>query len=90
MVNFDEDGASLTRPGTAGVEIYNCPDDFVALNYLRLCGERLNDGATSEDYGQNAPVVDDSGGPIVVPFRSNEELVGRGFKLMYKQEICQS
>ncbi|XP_039450317.1 uncharacterized protein LOC120429171 [Culex pipiens pallens] len=90
LVNYDEDGASLTRPGTAGVEIYNCPDDFVALNYLRLCGERLNDGATSEDYGQNAPVVDDSGGPIVVPFRSNEELVGRGFKLMYKQEICQS
>ncbi|KAL1373490.1 hypothetical protein pipiens_005164 [Culex pipiens pipiens] len=90
LVNFDEDGASLTRPNTAGVEIYNCPDDFVALNYLRLCGERLNDGATSEDYGQNAPVVDDSGGPIVVPFRSNEELVGRGFKLMYKQEICQS
>nr|XP_029709720.1 uncharacterized protein LOC109401834 [Aedes albopictus] len=89
LVNLDEDGASLIRPGTAGVEIYNCPDDFIAINYLRLCGERLNDGATTEDYTRNSPVTDDSGGPLVVGVRTNAENVGRGFKLRYRQEICQ-
>ncbi|EAT40169.1 AAEL008087-PA [Aedes aegypti] len=89
LVNLDEDGASLIRPGTAGVEIYNCPDDFIAINYLRLCGDRLNDGATTEDYTRNSPVLDDSGGPLVVGVRTNAESVGRGFKLRYRQEICQ-
>ncbi|XP_062538544.1 uncharacterized protein LOC134206829 isoform X2 [Armigeres subalbatus] len=89
LVNLDEDGDSLVRPGTAGVEIYNCPDDFIAINYLRLCGERLNDGATTEDYTRNSPVTDDSGGPLVVGVRSNDATVGRGFKLRYRQDICQ-
>ncbi|XP_055608091.1 uncharacterized protein LOC129755553 isoform X2 [Uranotaenia lowii] len=88
LVNFDEEGISLTKPDTAGVEIYSCPDDYLAINYLRLCGERLNDGSSTEDYMQNAPVMDDSAGPIVIPVRSDQEFVGRGFKLMFKQEVC--
>ncbi|XP_058811178.1 uncharacterized protein LOC131676068 [Topomyia yanbarensis] len=88
LINVDEEGASLVQPNSAGVEIYSCPDDYIAINYLRLCGERLNDGSSSEDYTRNSPVTDDSGGPIVVPVRSNAEIVGRGFKLMYRQEIC--
>ncbi|XP_065083401.1 uncharacterized protein LOC135705554 [Ochlerotatus camptorhynchus] len=89
IVNQDEDGVSLIRPGTAGVEIYNCPDDYIAINYLRLCGERLNDGASIEDYTRNSPVMEDSAGPLVVAVRSNDETVGRGFKLRYRQELCQ-
>ncbi|XP_055618232.1 uncharacterized protein LOC129763317 [Toxorhynchites rutilus septentrionalis] len=88
LVNTDEEGVNLVRDNTAGVEIYNCPDDYIAINYLRLCGNRLNDGSVNEDYTQNSSVNDDSGGPIIVPVRSDEQTVGRGFKLMFRQEIC--
>lgn len=86
--NVQTEGVNLVRDNTAGVEIYNCPDDFIAINYLRLCGERLNDGSVTEDYTRNGPVNDDSGGPIIVPVRSDEQTVGRGFKLMFRQELC--
>ncbi|XP_053699105.1 uncharacterized protein LOC128746079 [Sabethes cyaneus] len=88
LTNVDEDGTSLIQPNTAGVEIYNCPDDFIAINYLRLCGDRLNDGSSIANYTQNAPVTDDSRGPVVVPVRTNNEKVGRGFRIMYRQNVC--
>ncbi|XP_058448443.1 uncharacterized protein LOC131428477 [Malaya genurostris] len=90
LINLDEEGTSLVQPNSAGVEIYSCPDDFVAIGFLRLCGERLNDGSSIEDYTKNSPVTDDSAGPIIVAFRSNGESVGRGFKLKYQQKICKT
>ncbi|XP_055522668.1 uncharacterized protein LOC129716845 isoform X2 [Wyeomyia smithii] len=88
MINVDEEGSSLTKPNTAGVEIYSCPDDFITINYIRLCGDRLNAGSSIANYTQNSPVTDDSGGPIVVAVRTNNERVGRGFRIMYRQIVC--
>ncbi|XP_026469586.1 uncharacterized protein LOC113373507 [Ctenocephalides felis] len=41
----------------AGVEVFNCPDDFIIINGVRLCGERLNDASLIEDFTIDAPVV---------------------------------
>ena len=83
------DGVSVIPPGQAGAEIYNCPDDFIHVNGIRLCGERLNDASVTEDFTVNAPVTDYSNGPIVLSLRTNSEVVGRGFKLYYTQQTCQ-
>ncbi|XP_075165403.1 uncharacterized protein LOC142237843 [Haematobia irritans] len=88
IVNKNEDENDLVPDGQAGAGIFNCPDDFVAINQVRLCGERFNDGTTNEDFTANAPVRDVSAGPIILPFRSDEEYVGRGFRLSYRQESC--
>lgn len=48
----------MTVPlGEAGVEIFNCPNDYIVLNGLRLCGYRLNDGSTTTNFSLNAPVT---------------------------------
>lgn len=82
------DGNDLVPDGQAGAGIFNCPDDFIAINQVRLCGERFNDGIINDDYTENAPVKDIAAGPIILPFRSDAEFVGRGFRLVYKQEKC--
>ncbi|XP_073819774.1 uncharacterized protein [Musca autumnalis] len=88
IINKNEDENDLVPDGQAGAGIFNCPDDFLAINQVRLCGERFNDGSTNEDFTVNAPVRDVSAGPIILPFRSNDEYVGRGFRLSYRQESC--
>lgn len=51
------DGNMLIPPGQAGAEIFNCPDDYIVINGIRLCGDRLNDGTINTDFRQNAPVT---------------------------------
>lgn len=82
------EGTSVIPEKQAGIEIFNCNDDFISVNSIRLCGEKLNDGRTVNDLTFNAPVWDTSMGPIVLPVRTNEEYVGRGFRLNYKQMPC--
>nr|XP_014089499.2 uncharacterized protein LOC106617050 [Bactrocera oleae] len=88
IINKDEDEVDLVPDGQAGAGIFNCPDDYIAMNQVRLCGERFNDGTVSDDFTQNAPVKDVAAGPIILPVRSDDEYVGRGFHLIYKQELC--
>lgn len=78
----------MVPDGQAGAGIFNCPDDYIAINQVRLCGERFNDGTDTDDFTQNAAIRDVAAGPIILPVRSNEEYVGRGFLLTYKQELC--
>ncbi|XP_017959057.1 uncharacterized protein LOC108653207 [Drosophila navojoa] len=88
LINKDEAENDLVPDGQAGAGIFNCPDDFIAINSVRLCGERLNDGIEIEDYTMHATVRDIAAGPIVLPFRTDAEYVGRGFRLFYRQELC--
>ncbi|XP_037942625.1 uncharacterized protein LOC119675491 [Teleopsis dalmanni] len=88
IINKDEESNDLVPDGQAGAGIFNCPDDFLAINQVRLCGERFNDGTEIEDFSSNAPIKDISAGPIILPFRSDAEYVGRGFRLAYKQDAC--
>uniref|UniRef100_A0A182TB73 Uncharacterized protein n=1 Tax=Anopheles maculatus TaxID=74869 RepID=A0A182TB73_9DIPT len=56
LVNIAEDGSSIVPPNQAGVELFSCPDDFIAINFVRLCGERLNDGSLVADASINKPL----------------------------------
>ncbi|XP_017035972.1 uncharacterized protein [Drosophila kikkawai] len=88
IVNKDEAENDLISDGQAGAGIFNCPDDFIAINSVPLCGERFNDGRESDDYTVHATVRDTAAGPIILPFRTDSEYVGRGFRLLYRQELC--
>ncbi|XP_013190549.1 uncharacterized protein LOC106134942 [Amyelois transitella] len=88
IVNYDPDGLPVIPKGQAGVEIFNCPSDWLLISATRLCGERLNDGSVIQDFSLDAPVTDSSAGPIVVWFRSDEGYVGRGFQIRYQQNAC--
>ncbi|KAG7298987.1 hypothetical protein JYU34_017457 [Plutella xylostella] len=88
IVNFDADDRPLTPPDQAGVEIFNCPSDWLLISAARLCGDRLNDGSVFQDFSLDAPVTDIAAGPIVVWFRSDGARVGRGFRLEYQQNPC--
>ncbi|KAH8277071.1 hypothetical protein KR026_004776 [Drosophila bipectinata] len=78
----------LVSDGQAGAGIFNCPDDFIAINSVPLCGERFNDGRETDDFTMHATVRDTAAGPIILPFRTDAEYVGRGFRLLYRQELC--
>ena len=89
MLSFLSLEENLIVPrGQAGADVFSCPDDYIAINQLRLCGEKLNDGNTLEDYRLNSIVRDNWNGPIVVPVRTDETLVGRGFNVLYYQDVC--
>uniref|UniRef100_A0A182P7M9 CUB domain-containing protein n=1 Tax=Anopheles epiroticus TaxID=199890 RepID=A0A182P7M9_9DIPT len=88
LVNIAEDGSSLVPPDQAGAEVFSCPDDFIAIDFVRLCGERLNDGSLVADASSNQPVRYSSAGPIVIAVRTDQTIVGRGFKLYYMQHVC--
>ena len=47
----------IIPPGQAGAEVFNCPDDYIVINGIRLCGERFNDASVQLDFTQNAPVT---------------------------------
>jgi hypothetical protein len=87
ILNIDANGNYLAS-GQAGAEIFSCPDDFIAVNYIRLCGYKLNDGSKSINFNLNMPVTSYMNTPIVVPVKTNNETVGRGFKIYYFQEKC--
>ncbi|XP_034131940.1 uncharacterized protein LOC117586151 [Drosophila guanche] len=88
IVNKDEAENDIISDGQAGAGIFNCPDDFIAINSVPLCGERFNDGRETEDFTMHATVRDTAAGPIILPFRTDAEYVGRGFRLLYRQELC--
>ncbi|XP_050348898.1 uncharacterized protein LOC126772542 [Nymphalis io] len=88
IINYDTEGLPVIPPRQAGVEIFDCPSDWLLIAAVRLCGERLNDGSILQDFTLNAPVTDDGAGPIVIWFRSDGIYVGRGFKLSYQQNDC--
>ncbi|XP_049772117.1 uncharacterized protein LOC126154588 [Schistocerca cancellata] len=90
LVNVDEDGDPTVPPGQAGAGAVSCTDDYIIVTGLglRLCGDRLNDASVNIDFTQDAPVTDTSNGPFIVGVRTNNEVTGRGFHLMYRQNIC--
>lgn len=49
----------------------------------------MNDGRQVNDLTINAAIIDPSNGPIVLPIRTNDEYVGRGFRLNFKQIQCE-
>lgn len=49
-------GNLLLPSGQAGVGIRNCPDDYLLISGVRLCGERLNDGTKSSLMMDDAPI----------------------------------
>ncbi|KAM3965022.1 uncharacterized protein ACR2FA_000919 [Aphomia sociella] len=88
IVNYDADGLPVIPPGQAGVEIFNCPSDWLLISAIRLCGDRLNDGSVLQDFSLDASITDSNAGPIVVWFRSDGGYVGRGFKIYYQENTC--
>ncbi|XP_035790560.1 uncharacterized protein LOC118465939 isoform X2 [Anopheles albimanus] len=88
IINVSSDGSSIVPANQAGVEILNCPDDFIAINYLRLCGDRFNDGSKELDFSLNSPVFHTVAGPVVVAVKTDQANVGRGFKLSFEQNVC--
>lgn len=88
LVNLDGDGNMIPNAGTAGAEIFSCQDDFIAVNFIRLCGNKLNDGSVTGNFNTNEPVLSNMNGPIVMPFKTDNSTVGRGFKLYYFQQKC--
>ncbi|XP_030764365.1 uncharacterized protein LOC115888705 [Sitophilus oryzae] len=88
LVNELPSGQLTVPQGQAGVDILNCPDDYIIIDGTRLCGDRFNDGSTSANFSMNAPVVDTSAGPIVINVRTNGNVTGLGFKLYYTQNPC--
>ena len=55
--HYFADGQPLIPPGQAGAEVFNCPDDYIVINGIRLCGERLNDASVQLDFTRNSPVT---------------------------------
>lgn len=43
--------------GQAGAEGFDCPDDFIVVSGIRLCGYKFNDGKLNVDYSKNTPVT---------------------------------
>ncbi|BET03076.1 Hypothetical protein NTJ_15894 [Nesidiocoris tenuis] len=86
--NVDADGSLTVPVGEAGAEVFNCPDDFLAIRSVRLCGQKVNDASVQPDFTQNAPVIDSSSGPFVVSFVTDRSISGLGFFLRYKQFPC--
>jgi hypothetical protein len=89
LINKDAAG-NILAPNQAGAEVFSCPNDFIAVNYIRLCGFKLNDGSLTVNFNQNSPIRDYMNGPIVMPVKSDNSTVGRGFKLFYFQEKCEA
>ncbi|XP_055850596.1 uncharacterized protein LOC129915154 [Episyrphus balteatus] len=88
IVNKDDEDNDIIPKDQAGAGALSCPNDFIILNQIRLCGDRINDGTIDEDFTKNADVRDSTGGPIIASVRSDGAYVGRGFFIMYKQELC--
>lgn len=53
------DGIPTVPEGQAGAEVFDCPDDYIVVDGIRLCGYKLNDASTIFDYTKNAIVSGD-------------------------------
>lgn len=70
------------------MEIFSCNDDYIAVNSIRLCGEKLNDASRTDDLTVNAMITDSTNGLNIIPVRTNAVAVGRGFRINYMQIPC--
>ncbi|XP_075219132.1 uncharacterized protein LOC142323420 [Lycorma delicatula] len=86
--NLDDEGIPTVPEGEAGAESYNCPDDYIVLNNMRLCGHRLNDAFENSDLKQNHVIKVADNGPFVITVKTNNNVTGRGFYLIYHQNPC--
>lgn len=82
------EGTSVIPEKQAGVEIFSCNDDYIAVNSIRLCGEKLNDASRNDDLTVNAMITDSTNGLNIIPVRTNAAAVGRGFRINYMQIPC--
>lgn len=83
------EGTSVIPEKQAGIEIFSCNDDYISVNSIRLCGEKLNDASRNDDLTSNAIVTDTSNGLNIIPVRTNDAAVGRGFRINYLQNPCE-
>lgn len=83
------EGTSVIPAKQAGIEIFSCNDDYISVNSIRLCGEKLNDASRNDDLTVNALITDSSNGLNFIPVRTNEAAVGRGFRINYVQMPCE-
>ncbi|XP_031617542.1 uncharacterized protein LOC116337263 [Contarinia nasturtii] len=88
MINIDSEGTSVIPEKQAGIEIFSCNDDYISVNSIRLCGEKLNDASRNDDLSANSIVTDTSNGLNIIPVHTNEAAVGRGFRINYVQMPC--
>ena len=66
-----------------------CNTDYLVLNNLRFCGHHLNeDSLYSSTIRNDAPVMDNSTGPIYARFVTSVDTVGKGFVLNYQLNPC--
>ncbi|XP_055299975.1 uncharacterized protein LOC129567288 [Sitodiplosis mosellana] len=89
LINIDSEGMSVIPEKQAGVEIFSCNDDYISVNSIRLCGEKLNDANRNDDLTANAVITDTSNGLNIIPVRTNDAGVGRGFRINYIQQLCE-
>nr|CAH7729702.1 unnamed protein product [Callosobruchus chinensis] len=90
LVNFNAMGMRTVPAGQAGAGAMDCPNDYIVIDGIRLCGDKFNDGSVQMNASLNAPVTDTSAGPIVIPVRTDFSRTGLGFKLFYMQNLCTS
>lgn len=58
MIFFLSSAGAFTVPiGQAGVEMFNCPDDYIVISGIRLCGYKFNDAFFESDFNKNYPVT---------------------------------
>ncbi|KAK3874982.1 hypothetical protein Pcinc_020118 [Petrolisthes cinctipes] len=91
IVNFKEENGevvSVVREGEAGVGLIQCPGDYLVLAGTRLCGQRFNDASQEPQRTNHGIVTEQTNGPFIVQFGSDEQYVGRGFQLSYQQYPC--
>lgn len=50
-------GMSTIPRGQAGVGVMDCPDDYIGIDGVRLCGDKFNDGTLTNNASVNAPVT---------------------------------
>lgn len=82
------EGTSVIPEKQAGIEIFSCNDDYISVNSIRLCGEKLNDASRNEDLTMNAVITDSTNGLNIIPVRTSATSVGRGFRINYIQIPC--
>lgn len=82
-----EHGAQSQTTAAAGP--LKCNTDYLVLNNLRFCGHHLNeDSLHSSTIRTDAPVMDNSTGPIYARFVTSVDTVGKGFVLNYQLNPC--
>lgn len=74
---------------TAAAGPLKCNTDYLSINNLRFCGHHLNEaGLYSSSIRSDAPVMDNSTGPLQARFVTSTDNVGKGFALNYQLNPC--